>query len=202
MGTPLYISFATKNTPYIDVLEKGLVPSLKQFNLSHCISHIEGRGNWWLNTQLKTQFIYDMLTVHKRPVVFLDADAKVVQQPVIFDNLQDYDLAFHNLDFHLFWHGKRGNKKREPLTGTLYVNYTEQSLSLLNIWIEENKKHPERTDMENFQTALSLCPNLKIFQLPIEYVAIVGRDKITPYHIRNPIIIQYQVSRTLRRKVT
>lgn len=201
MGKVIYISCATKNTPYIEIIEKGLIPSLQKFKLPYDIEYIDSRGNWTLNTQLKAMVIHNLMLEHQQPVVMLDADAVVVRYPSVFDHLQEYDLAFHNLDTDLFWRGKRGTK-REPLTGTLYVNFNETSLRFVSSWIEENLNHPEKHDMANFGSVLLKYPEITIYNLPLEYVAIVNRNNEVPPTIHNPVIVHYQASRRLRSKIT
>lgn len=198
MDKIVYISFATENSPYVDVLNKGLLPSLQKFELTYDFEITENRKNWCLNTQLKASVCYKMLIKHQCPIVFLDADAVVVQEPVIFSTLSDKcDISFHNLDSKLFWHNIRG-EQREPLTGTVYFNYSLKVLDFISKWIAQTDINKKLHDMDNFKIALGMVPDLKIYPLPIEYVSIVKRDNRVPSSIPNPIIVHYQASRRYR----
>ncbi len=195
----IYVSFVTKDSPYAQVVKDYLIPGLKRCNLPYDIDYMEDKGSWDKNIQCKAEFIKKMLLKHKQPIISLDADATIEQYPIIFDKLQDYDIAYHALDWAKFWKNQEGNPKREVLGGTLYFNYNETVLQFVEEWITEQKitkGWPQR----NLQKTLEKWKDrLKIYLLSIEYVAIVkGGDKV-PNWIKNPVIIHHQISRKHRR---
>lgn len=194
----IYISYATLDTPYKSVIEKYLLPSLQRFNLSYDIVYPENRGSWQANTRIKAEIIKEMLLKHKCPVVSLDADATIHSYPALFDTLQDYDLGIHYLDKEAFW-GK-GKTGIEALSGTLYLNYNERVLKLIDEWILENK-NSDFLEQRNLQNVLAKNKDLKIYTLPIQYVAIVGSNNQVPNFIKNPIIVHHQCSRLYKKRM-
>lgn len=194
----IFISYYTANTPYEQVVQKYLLPSLKARYLKYDIKKIKDRGSWQKNTHIKAEFIKEMLLKHKTGVVFLDADATVERFPILFYQIEHkYDISFHYLDFNFYWKGK-SSLKREALSGTLYLNYNKKVLKFLDEWIEMNKTNTQ-WEQKNMQAVLKKWDTkLKIYPLPLEYVAIVkGGDKV-PYFIKNPFIIHHQASRKYR----
>jgi hypothetical protein len=196
----IYISYATKGTPYIKVMEKYLLPSLQRFNLIYDIAYPENRGSWQANTHMKAEIIKEMLLKHKQPLVYIDSDATIESYPELFNKLEQYDIAAHYLDCDFFWYGRRGSKNIDLLSGTLYLNYNDNILTLIDQWIDENSKN---TDLEqtNLRTVLEQNKEIKIYHLPIQYAAIVKMNDRVPDYIENPIIVHHQCSRLYRRKI-
>jgi len=194
-----YVSFASKDSPYVQVVKEYLIPSLKKWNLTYDIDYMEDKGSWEANIQYKPLFIKQMLLKHKESIVSLDADATVERYPELFDKLKEYDIAYHELDWYKFWKNQEGNSKREVLGGTIYFNYNEKILQFIEEWIIEQKKNGGWAQ-RNMQKVLERWKDkLNVYILPIEYCAIVkGRDKV-PNFIKNPCIIHHQISRRLRR---
>lgn len=200
----IYISYYTKNTPYEEVIKTYLLPSLKRWNLKYDIEAIDDRGSWQKNTHLKAEFIKKMLLKHKQSVVFLDADATIEDYPMLLmvgDIYCGYDIALHYLDWYKFWRKIEGQKKREALSGTLYLRYNEKVLQFLDEWIEENKKSTA-WEQKNLQWILrSWKKELQIYNLPPEYCAIILHNGEIPYHYltEKPVILHHQISRKLRK---
>ena len=194
----IIISYATKNTPYEEVLKTRLLPTLKKFNLKYDIAYPEDQGSWQRNTHIKAKIIKDMLIKHKQSVVFLDADATIERYPELLYKLEDYDISYHSFDFDFYWHHNEGSPRREVLSGTLYLNYNEKVLKFLDEWIEMNKINTQ-WEQKNLQAILKKWEGrLKIYPLPLSYIAIVkGGDRV-PDFIKNPYIIHHQASRRLR----
>ena len=196
----IYISYATKNTPYIKVLEKYLHPSLHKWNLHHDIQYIDDRGSWTANTHYKATFIKKMLLKHKQAVCFLDSDASIEDYPTLLmvgDIYCKYDIGLHYLDWYKFWRKIDGQKKREVLSGTLYLNYNEKVLQFLDEWIKENKKNTS-WEQKNMQWVLrSWKQKLRMYPLPPEYCCIVLPNEKIPYYYltEKPVILHHQVSR-------
>ena len=195
----IYVSFASKNSPYVQVVKKYLISSLKKWGLSYDIDFMDDRGSWEANIQYKPIFIKKMLLKHKQSIVALDADATIEHYPKLFGKLKDYDMAYHELDWYKFWKNQEGNPKREILGGTVYFNYNEKVLEFVEEWIIEQKKN-KGWAQRNMQKVLERWKDkLKIYILSIEYCAIVkGGDKV-PNFIKNPVVIHHQISRKYRR---
>ncbi len=194
----IIISYATKNTPYEQVIQERLLPTLKRFNLNYDITYPKDQGSWQRNTHIKAKIIKQMLLKHKQGVWFLDSDATIERYPELFDKLQDYDISYHSFDYDFFWKHKIGSSKRTILSGTLFLNYNEKVLKFVDDWIKENEKNAQWEQRNLGEVIKRWKDKLKIYPLPIEYIAIVkAKDKI-PDFIKNPYIVHHQVSRRFR----
>lgn len=192
-----YISYYTKNTPYEEVMKTHLLASLQRLELKYDIESIENLGSWRANTHFKATFIKKMLLKHKKSVCFLDSDVTIEQKPILFEKLNNYDIAYHKLDWFKFWRKQEGNPKREALSGTLYLKYNEKILKFLDEWIELNKISTD-WEQRNMQKILEKWKGkLQTYNLPPEYCCIIMRNGAIPkwYVKEKPIIIHHQVSR-------
>jgi len=196
----IIISYATKNTPYMQVIEQRLKPTLKKFKLKYDIEYPEDFGSWQENTHYKAEFIKKMLLRHKEAVCFIDSDATIEKYPKLLYKLQDYDMSLHYLDFDLQWRKKSGTK-REALSGTLYLNYNEKMLKFLDDWIAENEIDAQ-WEQRNMQKVLERWKDkLRIYPLPYEYIVIVyGGDRIPSHMVKKEdvVILHHQASRRYR----
>ncbi len=192
----IYVSFVSKNTSYEEVANRYLIPSLKKWNLSYDIDYIEDKGSWTANILYKPQFIKKMLLKHKQPIVSLDADASIKQYPYLFEKLKNYDISAHWLDWNS-WYGKQDGKK-EFLGGTLYFNYNEKVLKLVNKWIENHKINPH-LPQSILGKIIKESKDIKFYKLPLEYCYIKtlpnGKEPLVKL---SPIILHHQVSRKYR----
>lgn len=195
----IFISYYTKKTPYEKVMNTHLLPSLKSRNLSYDIEAIEDLGSWSANTSYKPTHILKMLKKHKKDVVFLDSDAIIVKAPRLFFEIpKNYDMAIHWLDWSLQWRGKPGDK-RELLSGTMMMRYNDKIIALLEKYIEECKIKPNVWEQKILQNILENRTDIKIYNLPPEYVTIIKHNNALPRHIKKPVIIHYQKSREYKR---
>lgn len=179
------------------VVEELLIPSLTKWNLRYDIDYIEDRGSWVKNIYYKPEFINKMLHKHKEPIVSLDADATIEKFPELFSRLSDdIDLAAHYLDWHS-WYGK-GDKK-ELLGGTLYFNYNEKVLNMVNDWMI-TQKNTEQWAQAVLAKTLEVHKDIKIYELPLSYCYIKtlpqGEEPLVKL---DPIILHHQVSREFKR---
>lgn len=193
----IIISYATKNTPYVDVMNERLLPSLKRWNLDHDIVYPEDKLSWAANTAMKSQIIKDMLLKHKQSVCFIDSDATIEKYPELLYNIeQDYDLGFHLLNWYGFWRGEWSNtSKMELLSGTMLWNYNDKVLALLDEWIEKVNSNIQVWEQRVLQEIVSDRKDLTILPLPAEYCCVVKQDYSIPVHIEEPVIIHWQASR-------
>jgi hypothetical protein len=125
-----------------------------------------------------------------RPTVYLDADARVRQYPILFDQLAETDC-----DFAAHWRGGS-----ELLSGTLYFGATVNALALADKWVEECEAHPDVWDQQCLQNAVDSMPGLKVERLPFSYCRIFdgqGQDEQGVV----PVVEHMQASRRLRRVV-
>ena len=118
----MYIFYYTVNTPY-EKEAAELAASLDQFGLRYKSYPVRSKGNWLDNVCLKSGIILQAWNDFKEPLVYLDADARVVQKPKLFDSLT-CDLGVHI-------------RKQEGFSffcSTMYWGRTETSHKLLLDW--------------------------------------------------------------------
>jgi len=197
------ISYATKNTPYMKVIQEKLLPTLKKFNLEYDIEYPEDMGSWQKNTHYKAEFLKKMLLKHKEPIVFLDSDATIEKYPELFFKLEkeNYDISYHELDWMKMWRKQTGQAKREVLSGTLYLAYNEKILQFLDEWIEENKKSTAWEQKNMAKVLINWKKKLNIYPLPYSYITImVGGGAIPSHMIKKSevVILHHQASRKYR----
>lgn len=182
--TPLFVSFYTTDTPYGQEAAQ-LKTTLDQFGLEHEIIPMPSRGDWRRNTAIKPHVISDVMKRHEgRPVVWLDADARVMQRPILFD-LIDCDVAAHWFSGH------------ELLSSTVYFGGTCAAWNLVQDWIRRVDAVPGVWDQTPLQEAIESDVRLIVHKLPQSYAAIFDAKGS-----ENPVIAQMQASRRLRKVVT
>jgi len=164
---------------------KKLIASLQKFNLDHNVVRVDNFGSWGANTHFKPKFILEQLQGNDS-VVWTDADSIIKQNPVLFDTL-DCDIAFHRF------------KGEELLSGTVYFKNNERVIKLLNTWIEVNSDNSKVWDQKNLDTAVSLNPELVVYNLPPEYCFIFDLSRLE-YNNVTPVIEHFQASRKYKCK--
>ena len=182
----IFIAYYTVGTPYRDqALE--LAETLDRFDLRYELEGVPNLGTWQKNTQFKAVFCRSMIQRYpQNKLVYLDSDARLRGYPELFDNMPECDIGVHYRDG---W---------ELLASTIFFAPTQATRDLVDAWIEENTKRPNRqyADQKNLQDVVSrLKPH--IFKLPPAYALIF--DKMKKYG--KPIIEQMQASRKLRKSI-
>jgi hypothetical protein len=164
----------------------GLMESLDALGLDdYAVTAIEDRGSWERNCAFKPTFIRHKMVAHDRPIVWLDADARVRSKPVLFDTLDGFDFACH------YRYGV------ELLSGTLWFGNTPGGWALLREWEYECAAHPDEWDQRCLAVAVPKVPGLRTYVLPAEYVRVFDDPKMG-----EAVIEHMQASRRLRGKIT
>jgi hypothetical protein len=195
MNNILYISFYTKGY-YESIINKYLIPSLKKWNLTYLTKEYPDTGKWIENVKYKAVLILEIMKLTTNDLVFLDADAEIIQYPSLFNEIHDcYDLAVHYLDWYKFWRNQNQQTKFELLSGTLFIRNNNKNIKLVEQWIEETKKSNlwEQKVLENL---LPSYQNINIYKLPISYCQIIKLDNKIP---ENSVIIHHQCSRGVKK---
>lgn len=201
MQSWILCSYYTLNTPYQVVAHEYLMSSLKKISVKSDIRGVENLGSWQKNTSYKSQFILEMLEKHTENIVFVDADAEILQFPSLFDTIPtEFNLAAHILDKSRWYGRDYGSQSEELLSGTFFVRNCQESRKIITEWDITCKMFPQIWEQQILAKVLK-NNNISVYQLPIEYTWIRnlpdGRDPIVKSD--GPIIIQHnQVSRKLR----
>jgi len=184
----VYVSMYTHGTPYEQEV-KVLDASLRKHNLFFEIVGIRPQGSWIKNTQMKPQVILQEMDKHNKDVVWLDADAEVMEKPVFFDTIKT-DLAFHALT----WRKGTPDEFHEILVGTLYFRNNDKVRDFLRKWISINEQ-VDKPDGETFQMLMNDAKGIGVTELPAEYVRIFDSE-----HMKGvkPIIMHNQASRRFK----
>lgn len=142
---------------------------MKQFN----------NRNYQLNINYKPTFIKNMILKHKKPVIYLDMDMKILKFPELFSY-----MSYKGVDFGAFnWNADtRVFNIYDPFVfetsgGIMYFGNTKNALKLLDLWkskLNESKYKKCADDRVLAMTfyyskALQWC---KCFWLPFEYIYI------------------------------
>ena len=138
---------------------EGLKASAESFGLECVLLQKPDLGEWWSNCNQKCEVIREALeTYGDEPLIWNDADCRYVRKPILFDALQDYDLAavFLNANSH-------------PFGGTLWFN-GRRALPYVNAWCANVKRYPtHEDDSTNFRMALHQTRPKNLYHLPPEY---------------------------------
>lgn len=165
--TPIVVSFWTRDTPY-EAEAREMEQSARAFGMMTDVRAVPNLGDWTRNCSLKAAFIRDRMHDYPgRPIVWLDADARVRRRPELFANL-DCDFAAH-------WrHGE------ELLSGTLYFSGTRASVLLASAWAQAQYLSPSTWDQKVLQSVIEsgAVKGLRVERLPAEYVAIWDDTKM------------------------
>lgn len=180
---PLYCSFWTEGSGY-EAEADGLVKTLDRFGLEHDVQGIPDRGSWAVNTQQKPPYLLRMREKYPgKPLVWLDADSRVLKSPVLFDDLR-CDIAFN-----LF-----GGE--QLATGTLYFGPGALATGLLVAWNEGCAWRPGVDDQKCLGSVIDHWRTpLDIVYLPPEYLAIFDASVCEESEI---VIWHGQASRRLK----
>ena len=196
-------SFYTVGTPYQYIYQDYLLKSCKKFNLKNQVFSIPSLGNWLLNVAEKPRVIGEMLDLLNEKdecLVFLDADSSIEQYPTLFEAIpNEYDIAYHTLNWNT-WYGYKDNPAiMELLSGTLFLRNRKKVKELCSEWYKIAKNTNEweqkilQKIIENY--------DLKVYPLPLDYCFIDSRpgNKLPLISDKNVVIRHFQMSRKLKK---
>lgn len=195
---PLVISFFTQNTPY-QWHADALIKSCKELDIDHDVEGIPSAGSWEINCAFKPIFILKMLKKHKRPLLWLDCDA-TIERNLEFTPAFTADVAVRISPECASDHPSK------IYSGTLFINYTQAAIDLITQWatksmqeLEDKNRKEEFWDQTTLKEVIkNFSESIEIGLLPIEYLKIFDH----PIHeelCKNPIIVQHQASRLLKK---
>lgn len=185
------VSFFTKNTPYEQEAEEMKASALDHGVEQVYLYPVDSLGEWTKNCAQKPTVLLQACSDLKRPFLYLDVDARFKQYPLLFD----YDWTHYDIGAHYF-------KKTELLSGTLYINPTSNTISLLKNWESYCKLKTASWDQRMLEKAVQTYYGKKrIWELPPEYVFIYDHSKRQYPYVKNPVIIHYQASRKYKKLI-
>lgn len=178
------ISFYTED--YVAEIAR-LWQSVIRYELPYIFERVEAQPTWIETVSYKPQFILNKLEELKSPVVWIDADAEILRRPDLLYELENYDLAYYtrNRDGYV-----------EVLSGTMYLDYNPQVLSLVSVWATQAKQWAQSNVWEQkILQELLMVRELKTFKLPVGYCQIFDQ----PDMLKEPGVVRhYQASRKFK----
>ena len=182
------VGYYTRDTLY-EGWARAFVESLKKFSIPYYVEAIANLGDWYSNTHYKPTFIKKMLKKFPEAnVVYVDCDAKFFAYPTLFEELS-CDIGVHYFDRSL--HGNKRLSGFEVLSGTIFLENSEEVYDLVSKWGQQCRRQPFIWD----QKALEIILEGKFYNLPEEYCTIFDIMK----HVKKPVIVHYQASREVRK---
>lgn len=192
----IIISAFTQHPVYV---EKALclATSLNNLDLPYEMTEMEEQGSWEKNCQQKAVIILEALRRHRKPVVWIDADAVIMRKPELFERLsQDIcDVAYYAMK----------SPNRHLASGTLFFGYTQGAISILEQWISRcensmafDQKLLEQVLWNEFQIP-KRCYD--IIEMPVEYCRIFDNKEQESEMTTAPVVIHTQASRVVRKKI-
>lgn len=187
---PIIVSYYTTGTPYEDEARE-LVQTCNALQLEHRVEGVKPRGTWESNCAMKAGFMLDMWTSLQRPMLWVDADARMRRAPELLRGMSA-DFAVHKAARWQF------------ASGTVFVNATELAGELLQTWRRRCEADPRTWDQVHLDHAweeLSLRAPLETVWLPQSYTRIFDRPDDNDGG-GAPVVEHFQASRRLKAVVT
>jgi hypothetical protein len=175
--TPLVISFYTLGSFYEEEA-KALEASCRCFNIACLIEGVAERESWVHNCAFKPRFILQKLLALQRPLVWVDADARFKGMPK-WEDFAECDIAIRCNP-----HFPKGHRAYLT-TGTLFVNPTRASFSLLEKWQETCERQMDDNllnatlcwDQVILAQILEKNRGVRVTMLPLSYAKVTLWDK-------------------------
>lgn len=148
----------------------GLHASLVRLGIKSDIERAPDLGSWRKNTHHKAAFLRAKLDQHRDEgaVVWIDADAVVAEDLTLFQDAP-FDVAAYRWRDSQLYTGAGWHNYGRLMSGTAYFKNTDFSRMVLDAWILENEKQPDRMDQKNLATVLSKVDSSRLACLPPEY---------------------------------
>ena len=150
-------------------------------------------GSWQRNCNRKSQYVYQSLSEYKTPVLWVDADA-VINGPLTYidELLTDPDVP----TFSALMRAKPSHPWNTLQSGTLFFDYSDQAMRLVDRWMHHAIENPHTWDQVNLHHAyqdVAADDGFTFVNLPESYCHINGHT-----HNYAPVIVHNQASRQLK----
>lgn len=183
------ISYYTRNTLYEKDAAR-LRTSCEKFEFAADIEGIDPFGKWHEHICYKPVFILKKLKELKQPLLWIDADGEVVEK----FPLEPFDC---DLSIRTFAHFPKDHPCH-LLTATIFIDYTPESLSLMEAWAEacqEKMRAEPELEVSDQAVLNSLigASSTRFKPLPSAFAALFDEDLPQKY------IVQHQASRLYRK---
>ena len=127
----IVVSYFSKDEKYIEFAE-ALKKGLELFNVNYYLEGIDSTGSYKQNCLYKTTFIKNCLLNFKCPILFIDVDSILVDDPYKYLN------DINNIDFDIGV--VRTPTSKHKYTDAIHLwNNTSMAFKVLDKWEELNK---------------------------------------------------------------
>lgn len=196
----MYVVTYFTNDLYRSYAEQ-MIASVERFGFEGMAVKVPNLGSWRANTEYKCRFLYEALDRLQQDLLWLDADSKMVNKPVLLKEVDGHIACYWD---------ETGNPATPgtPFSGTLLVRNTDPARWFLRRWDTLNKTSPKEQDDRNVRAAFESTPDnptvkdgvttqnpyMKVTRLPVEYCW--AEHLMAHRHPNaNPVILQFMVSR-------
>ncbi|MDX2018564.1 MAG: hypothetical protein SFY95_13110 [Planctomycetota bacterium] len=169
------VSFFTGDGVYRQFAEK-LRASCERFGVPYDIDEFPSTGDWIRNLAKKPRFLLDKLDKHRGPVVWMDADCEICQEPAVLREASargDVDFMCYNLFADA---GNGLTEIHDPTrlhssSGVMYIADTPAARGFIAQWGEMCEENPDQRDdfVLNYTFARRRNTELRARWLPREY---------------------------------
>lgn len=198
-----YIAWYTENTIYEELFKSHLEPSLQKYELDYEGIPMPNYHRWNSNVAQKPYAILQALKKYKEPIVVIDVDAKITEEPSLFERIKtaEFDLAYHSLDWETWYNRPGKTRTKEILTGTMWFNYNDTVIAFLERWAKDTwrSRCADQTTIEILMKGE--YKHLRVCNLPLEYCYINSMPNGNPPFVKlnHPVITHFQASRMAKR---
>lgn len=186
--SPVVVSFFTGDG--YEAEAQAMVETARAFGLATDVRAVPDLGDWTRNCGLKAAFVRDRLAEYPdRPVVWLDADARVLSRP----KFPPCDFAAHWLAGH------------ELISSCLYFGPTDAARAIADDWCAAQARQPDEWDQRTLQAVVERA-RANVVRLGPAFCWIESGDRDQDisefYYGRDvrPVIRQTQASRRLAKR--
>jgi len=181
---------------HYQVEAERMAHSARLFGLEYELTKVESAKDWNRNAYKKAAFMLEKLKEHDRPIVWVDADARVRRYPWELDEFasNDSDMAVCYVDWANNPRAKRNDK--ELISAVVGLKPTKGTFEILEAWVERNKETygSRKFEQLNLDEVIKENPKVaKVELLPEGYCHVFDKS------IGEPIIEQMQASRRARK---
>jgi len=152
--------YANAGATYYEDHAKRLEAQCEKLGLDHHIRPLEGHGDYYLNTRMKPGFILGAIHELQGPVLWLDVDTDLFNEPIISKEFTGHLGAMRKWDppytHFLYSH-------------VLYFPYCLRSLNLLDEWKKACDARPREEKISDHGVLIEVI-NKSIYQYDIWYL--------------------------------
>lgn len=180
----------------------ALAKSLKRLGYRCDFDHVGSRGSWKETTALKPTFLRRKLDEHKTEdaILWIDADAIVHRPMEVIDRLKGVEIAVYRHLSTTPYHSREWHNFGQCWNGTLYLHRSPFTVRVVEEWLLEQGKHPERLEQKNLASVLSRADPSMMICLPPEYCWVEEHmRKLSPN--AKPVIEHFMVGEHGQRKL-